>query len=157
MDHGWADRPPSAFSCLAQSPYLLGKLPAAEAATIKPDSSSALATFPFSLPPPITPAIISLVQNELLQLQPRQLFHLGANAGAWWLGPRGLPSWLEVGSGDGVEDRESRRAWAPTYPSPWAPVKAWPPFPASPGVQTPPPSFPRAFKGWGFSGHPASL
>ena len=83
MDHAWADRPPSAFSCLTQSPHLLGKLPAAAAATIKPDSSLALATLPFSHPPPLTPAIISLVQNELLQLQPRQLFHLGASAGTW--------------------------------------------------------------------------
>lgn len=82
MDRGWADRPPSAFFCRAWSAHLLGKVPAAAAATIKPDSSLALATLPFSLPPPITPAIISLVQNELPQLQPRQLFHLGASAGA---------------------------------------------------------------------------
>lgn len=68
MDHGWADRPSSAFSRLARSPHLPGKLPTAAAATIKPDSSLALAPLPFALPPPITPAIIFLVQNELPQL-----------------------------------------------------------------------------------------
>lgn len=90
----------SAFSRLAQSPISWANHPLRQ----QQQSSLillALATLPFALPPPITPAIISLVQNELLQLQPRQLFHLGASAGAGWLGPRGMPSWTAGGNGNG--------------------------------------------------------
>lgn len=136
MDHGWAHRPPSAFSRLTQSLHLLGKLPTAAAVTIKPDSSLALATLPFSLPPQITPVIISLVQNELLQLQPRQLFHLGANAEVWWLGPRGTPFRAAGGVGmEGAEGTGWPRAWAANHPSPQVPIRAWPPFPSSLGLQ----------------------
>lgn len=95
----------------------------------------ALATLPVALPPPITPAIISLVQNELLQLQPRQLFHLGASAGAGWLGPRGMPSWTAGGNGNGG-GREGV-AWSLGTHSPLLPGSHQSSSPTSPGVQTP--------------------
>lgn len=136
--HGWADRPPSASARLTRPPHLLGKPPTAAAATIKPDSSGPCSPL-FSLPPPVTPAIISLVQNELLQLQPRQLCHLGASAGTWWLGPRGMPLWAAVGRRNrGMESRGHQELrHTHTHPSPWAPTKARPPYPASPGGRTP--------------------
>lgn len=96
---GWADRPPSSSS---QSPHLLGEPPAAAAATITPDSFWPCLPPPCS-PSPIAPAIISLVQNELLQLQPRQLFHPGASTGAGWLNPRGayvLQGGMRMGRGE---------------------------------------------------------
>lgn len=85
---------------------LLGKPATAAAATITPDSFWPCRP-PLCSPSPIAPAIISLVQNELLQLQPRQLFHPGASTGAGWLDPRGAYVLLRQG-GMGMREKERR-------------------------------------------------
>lgn len=137
MDHGWANRPSSAFSRLARSPHFLGKLPTAAAATIKPDSSWPFAPLPFALPPPITPAIIIfLVQMSFRSCSPDSCSILEPmlGPGGWVL--EGHPPGQQSGWGKVVEGSGSLRAWASTHSSPQTPIKVCLPSPASLGVQT---------------------
>lgn len=147
MGHAWADRPPSAFFCLTQSPISWAHYPLQQQ-----QQSSLIPLWPLQPSPSLT------LPHSLLQSSPLfkmsfcscspdscSILEPALGPGGWVL--EGCPPGQQRGVGMVGEGTGSPGAWAPTHPLPRAEIKAQPPFPASPGVQTSPPLSPQGLQG----------